>query len=307
MLGAERLVHGRLGGDAVHRAHRRHAGAPRVGHRQPAIAGPRATCTGSTPRPASGWSRCPTAMPPGPAALDRPPRRRQAGAREHAGRLPPRRRPRLPGLRVRREAAPTACPSCCTTPRWNAPPRPRHGRRAALVRAVARRRRQLAQPRHAGEPLPTSRPSRASAWQRPCAEHRDQAHARAGERTGRGRGAGRAAAGPGQAGAAAAQFVPAEALEGARGRRALPRALLVDSLAGLVRTWPGPGLRGGGGQPHADGRRIAWSSGCTPPACARWPTPSTTAHGARLLGQGIDGMITDAVDRFSPHAGRLGT
>jgi hypothetical protein len=44
-------------------------------------------------------------------------------------------------------SAPTACPSCCTTRRWSAPPTAGHGRRPALGRAVAAGRRQLARPR----------------------------------------------------------------------------------------------------------------------------------------------------------------
>ena len=55
--------------------------------------------------------------------LDRPPRRRQARAREHAGRVSPRRRVRLSHVRVRRQAQRRRrSPSCCTTQPWSAPP-----------------------------------------------------------------------------------------------------------------------------------------------------------------------------------------
>lgn len=99
----------------------------------------------------------------------------------------------------------------------------------------------------------------------------------------------------------------AEALEGARaGAPQLPRALLLDSLPGgwfeqaqqlgcvavvanfnvyhreMVERLHGAGLWA-----------LAYTVNDESPA--RW-----------LLGLGLDGLITDAVDRFSPHAGRLG-
>jgi hypothetical protein len=96
-----------------------------------------------------------------------------------------------------------------------------------------------------------------------------------------------------------------EALAGARETAPdVPRALLVDTPVDRAGwTWPAPGLRGRGQQPQADGRGLAGATAHRRPA-RRSATRSTmwpTRKGCIALG--IDGLITDAVDRFSP--GRL--
>lgn len=99
----------------------------------------------------------------------------------------------------------------------------------------------------------------------------------------------------------------AEALEGAR-RNApgLPRALLLDSLhAGWLEQAQQLGCAAVVANYNLYGREMVerlhgaglWALAYTvnDESPARW-----------LLGLGLDGLITDAVDRFSPQAGRLG-
>jgi sn-glycerol 3-phosphate transport system ATP-binding protein len=93
MLGAERLVHGHLAGAAftlrIDATVRRCTCACR-----------RSGCTGST-RPRASASRRPgESRALALAAVGRPPRRRQAGAREHARRVPAGCRARLPRVRM---------------------------------------------------------------------------------------------------------------------------------------------------------------------------------------------------------------
>jgi glycerophosphoryl diester phosphodiesterase len=97
-----------------------------------------------------------------------------------------------------------------------------------------------------------------------------------------------------------------EALEGARDSAPqLPRALLLDSLSpgwldqaralGCVAVVANFNLYGREMVERLHGAGL-WALAYTvnDPSPARW-----------LLGLGLDGLITDAVDRFSPHAGRL--
>ncbi len=53
--------------------------------------------------------------------------------------------------------------------------------------------------------------------------------------------------------------------------------------------------------PQRDGRGAARAAS-TAPACARSSTPSTIRRGRAMVALGIDGIVTDAVDRFSPGA-----
>ena len=93
---------------AVHRAHRRHAAAAAARRHRAAARGRRAHCTGSTRKARrvsahlSRNERIDAAV--ALSALDRAPRRRQAGAREHAGGVSRRRKPRLSRVRMRRQA-----------------------------------------------------------------------------------------------------------------------------------------------------------------------------------------------------------
>jgi glycerophosphoryl diester phosphodiesterase len=98
-----------------------------------------------------------------------------------------------------------------------------------------------------------------------------------------------------------------EALEGARGAAPqLPRALLLDSLhsgwfeqahaLGCVAVVANFNLYSAEMVERLHGAGL-WAMAYTvnDESSARW-----------LLGLGLDGLITDAVDRFAPHAGRLG-
>ena len=203
------------------------------------------------------------------SALDRAPRRRQARAREHAGRVSRRRRARLPRLRMRRQAqSADGVPFLlhdATLERTTSG----HGPAAALhlERAVAPRRRRLAQPRLRRRAAAEPRRHRALLpAQRLCAQHRDQADAgpRSRNRPGR-RAGGRAALGRSRR-EAAAQLVPA----GRARRRARRRAAAAARPAArhaarrLARRSAGARLRRrrhelpadgcGGARPHPRGR-----------------------------------------------------
>ena len=169
-------------------------------------------------------------------ALDRPPRRRQAGAREHAGGLPPRRRARLSHVRVRRQAQRRrrALPAA----RRHAgahQQRPRHRRRAALGRAGAARRRRLAfAPLRRRAAAHARRPDRASASPTATALNIEIKPTPGVERAHRrgGRAARRAAVGRRGRRAAAADLLRSPNRCAARcdAQPELPRGLLLDTL-----------------------------------------------------------------------------
>jgi ABC-type sugar transport system ATPase subunit len=180
MLGAERLVYGRLG-DAPSPC----ASTARWCRRNPATwcrcTWPPAPALVRRHQRAAGGMRHPGARVtdwPYPL-VDRPPRRRHAGAREHAGRLSPGRAARLPLLRMRRQAQrrrralPAARRHAGTHHQ-----RPGPGRRPALVRAVAAGRRRWHGRAYAGETAAhAGRLCALAAPQRLAAGPRDQAHA----------------------------------------------------------------------------------------------------------------------------------
>jgi sn-glycerol 3-phosphate transport system ATP-binding protein len=251
---------------ADHRPHRGEASPRRRRPGDPREAARRTACTGSTPRPASAGLTHAERL--ALSALGRAPRRRQAGAREHAGRLPPRRRARLPHVRVRREAV---------------------GRRRALPDArrhagAHHQRRGLGgdQPwdelaqldagswHSRGTPAsrcPPREPGALLPRQRPLPEHRDQADA--GHRSARPASGGRAkrrGSGHGAGGAAAADVVPAESLQ-ARGARApqLPRGLLLDTCG---------------------------TAGWTAPRCNAWPSSATTRCGTPRTVAQVQGCLS---------------
>ncbi len=96
-----------------------------------------------------------------------------------------------------------------------------------------------------------------------------------------------------------------DALEGAReAAPALPRALLIDTLfdgwfeqaqrLGCVAVVANYTLYGGAMVERLHGARL----------CALAYTVNDESVARWLLALGLDGLITDAVDRFSPHAGR---
>ena len=255
MLGAERLVYGSLGESLFTARHRRAPlPHPKIGDIVRIARRRRSTCTGSTRRRrrASAPER---AMRSDGAlalsALDRAPRRRQAGAREHAGRVSRRREPRLSRLRMRRQAQ----------RRRRALPAARRDAAAHDQRPRPRRRRWpgpscRGSTPAAGTAAPSpasrcraSRRSRAFCLRNGYAlEHRDQADARAAsaETGARRRRARRRRLWRGAAAAAAAQLVPARRAR-RRARDAapeLPRALLLDTPARrLARRGAGARLR----------------------------------------------------------------
>ena len=232
MLGAERLVYGRLGETLFTVRIDGTLPPPRPGDRVPLrVAAERLHWfdAGSGKRVALMRR---LALP----AVDRPPRRRQAGAGEHAGRLSRRREPRLPRLRMRRQAQ---------RRRRAVPAARRHaGAHDHRRTGVAGERRWAELSRldagswhsraFAGEPLASLQ---AIAALRACAtasrstsrsSPRPGSEAQTGARGRRRSGA--AVARPDAA--AAAQLVPARGAARARASSApeLPRALLLDTL-----------------------------------------------------------------------------
>ena len=280
MLGAERLVYGRLGERAVHAcASRATLAPPNVGRHDQRCMSNREHLhwfDADTARRASDMTR---AWPY--PLLDRAPRRRQAGAREHAGRVPRRGAPRLPRVRVRRQAQ----------RRRRAVPAARrhagaHHARARSWRASApgascrARRRRLAQPRLRGRAdaracrrsPPTacataSRSTSRSSPRRATSTHTGAVVAREAARL--------------WAGAAPPPLLSSFRARVAAGRARQPRpscrARCCSTRCGTAGSRPRQraGLRGRGHQPPADGRR-ACSPDCTAPACAPSSTPSTT-------------------------------
>ncbi len=316
LLGAERLVYARVGGEQLIVRIDEGQPAPRVGETIH-VARAKAACTGSTPRPASasdGLGQETTdedhrrmALP----ALGCAPRRGQARPREHAGRVPPGRRPRLPYVRVRRQAQRDGVPFLmhdATLERTtNAAARlPRRSLVGGehLGHAGAARRGRLAFARCAGEPLPTL--DNVARW---CLANHCLLNIEIKPTPGTERETGEVVA------RRAAQLwqgsaVPplltsfqVEALAGARSAApALPRGLLLDKLP-------------------ADWLDTARMLGCVAMVCnhALWDAATVAqAQGAglrclsytvndewaaeRLSALGTDGIITDRVDLFSPSA-----
>jgi len=98
-----------------------------------------------------------------------------------------------------------------------------------------------------------------------------------------------------------------EALEGARSSAPqLPRALLIDTL---VDGWFERAQSLGCVAVVANHRLFSTEMVARLHAANQWAlcyTVNDDSSARALLGMGLDGLITDAVDRFSPHAGRLG-
>jgi glycerophosphoryl diester phosphodiesterase len=98
-----------------------------------------------------------------------------------------------------------------------------------------------------------------------------------------------------------------EALEGARaGAPQLPRALLIDTL---VEGWFELAHRLGCVAVVANYRLYSAEMVARLHAANLWAlcyTVNDESSARALLGMGLDGLITDAVDRFSAHADRLG-
>jgi glycerophosphoryl diester phosphodiesterase len=98
-----------------------------------------------------------------------------------------------------------------------------------------------------------------------------------------------------------------EALEGARiGAPLLPRALLIDTLHD---GWFELAQRLGCVAVAANHKLFSAEMVARLHAANQWAlcyTVNDESSARALLGMGLDGLITDAVDRFSPHAGRLG-
>lgn len=98
-----------------------------------------------------------------------------------------------------------------------------------------------------------------------------------------------------------------EALEGARSSAPqLPRALLIDTL---VDGWLELAQSLGCAAVVANHRLYGADMVARLHAANLWAlcyTVNDQSSARALLGMGLDGLITDAVDRFSPHAGRLG-
>jgi glycerophosphoryl diester phosphodiesterase len=99
----------------------------------------------------------------------------------------------------------------------------------------------------------------------------------------------------------------ADALEGARaGSPQLPRALLIDTL---YDGWFDLAQQLGCVAVVANYRLFNAEMVERLHATNQWAlcyTVNDESSARALLGMGLDGLITDAVDRFSPHAGRLG-
>jgi glycerophosphoryl diester phosphodiesterase len=98
-----------------------------------------------------------------------------------------------------------------------------------------------------------------------------------------------------------------DALEGARsGAPQLPRALLIDTL---FEGWFERAQSLGCIAVVANYRLFNADMVARLHAADLWAlcyTVNDESSARALLGMGLDGLITDAVDRFSPHAGRLG-
>lgn len=99
----------------------------------------------------------------------------------------------------------------------------------------------------------------------------------------------------------------ADALEGARaGAPQLPRALLIDTL---IDGWFEHAQSLGCVAVVANHRLFSAEMVTRLHTANQWAlcyTVNDESAARALLGMGLDGLITDAVDRFSPHAGRLG-
>ena len=276
LLGAERLIYGRIGDEQmIMRADESQAAAGRPATR---CRSPRArtSCTGSTPAPASAsHERAMHAIRLALPALDRAPRRRQAGAREHAGRLPPWRRARLSHVRVRRQAQRRrrALPAARRTLERTTNG---HGiaRRPALERAGPARRRRLAFARA----TPASRcPARSADRASACAnghaaQHRDQADAgrRAATPARRSRST-RRGCGPARPCRRPAHLLRARSAERrARGRSPSCRAACCSTRCGTAGSTPRARarLRGRSSATTRCGTPPPWRR-CMPPACAR--------------------------------------
>ncbi len=236
-------------------------------------------CTGSTPRRDSACERdARLALP----ALDRPPRRRQAGARKHAGRVSARCRPSATApSNATSSSAPTACPSCCTTPRWNAPP-------TASGIAGEQDWSELSRIDAGGwHSAALRRRAAADAWQRLpryCAANRfalnieikptpgtRRTPARGGRRGWR-------SCGTATRAHAAAQLVPPRGAAGGTAQAA-PRlracAAARQPPARLAGHGTAAGLRGAWSRTTELMDRAAARMRCMAPACARWSIPST--------------------------------
>ena len=227
------------------------------------------------------------------------------------GRVSRRRPPRLPGVRVRRQAVgrrralPAARRDAAA---HDLGPRPRRGAapgpscRASTPAAGTAAR-------YAGEPLAELRRRSPRFCLRNdfALEHRDQAVARAASaRPARVVAAMAARLLGAAAGAAAAQLVPAgRAGRRARERRRRCRArLLLDTLrAGWLDEAQRARLRRRRHELRADRCRGARARSTAPACAALVYTVNDPAEAQRLDALGIDGIVTDAVDRFSPGAG----
>ena len=297
MLGAERLVYGQLG-DTLFTVRLDATLPPPEGrrHRQRSQASPAAPAlvrrrdarraSAPEPRPRPRASRMSTlALSP----LDRAPRRRQAGAREHAGRISPRRghgyRAFECDVKLSADGVPFLLHDATlerTTLGHGAAPA------TALERAVAARRRRLAQPRlRRRADAEPRRDRRASACATAIAlEHRDQADARA--PSARPAASSRATAAALWAGAGEppllSSFQPA-ALAAARASGAATcraRCCSTRLREGWLDRGAGAGLRRRRHQLHGDGRRRARQHPCAPACAALCYTVNDPAEARRL-------------------------
>ena len=211
---------------------------------------------------------------------------------------------------MRRQAvAPTACRSCFTTRRCE---RTTVGRGIAgdadLERAGAPRCRRLAQPRlrRRAAAEPRRRSPRFCLRNGYALEHRDQADARARARDRpRRRARGRARSGRRRRSAAAAQLVPARRAATARAtprRSCRARCCSTRCASGWLDEAQALGCVAVVTALRADGRRAARAAARAPACAALVYTVNDPAEAQRLVALGIDGIITDAVDRFSPGA-----
>ena len=306
MLGAERLVYGRLGDATVHAAHRGHAGTAEAGRRPcrlhvgrehlhwfDARDGSAAYDMTALALPAAG---SPTAAP---ASWRRRTRwRRSALGAAHGYRA------FECDVKLSADGVPFLLHDA-TLERTTR--RPRRGRRAALGRAVAAGRRRLAQPRlcRRAAAQPGGASPRYVPAQRLRAEHRDQADAgpeqRHRPRRGRAR---RHACGPARPLPPLLSSFQPEALHGARDTAPRPaaRAAARHAVGRLVRdgaarsaAWPWSpttALMDAALIERAARRRPARAG-------LHGQRPERGARGCSALG--IDGLITDAVDRFPAH------
>jgi sn-glycerol 3-phosphate transport system ATP-binding protein len=237
MLGAERLVYGRLGDAHVHRAHRRTLPPPPG----------EAPCTLHVAAPHLHWFDASTGQ-----RVDGPARCHPAWpcrcwiAHRGAGKLAPENT--LAAFRLgaptatapsnaTSSSAPTACPSCCTTPRWSAPP----AARAWAATSPGRRCRSWTPAAGTAAPCRRAAAHAGGHWRASCLANGLQLNIEIKPTPGQERATGppwpSRRAGCGRAGrAAAAQFLPARGAAGRTRHRAAPaaRAAARQPVAGCL-------------------------------------------------------------------------